>query len=175
MIFITVFRTLFYQFFLIFIGLSIGFIVNAEWFGVKSLLINKSVQNIFFPLDYENDPHLQKFINGWGSYKIYMQLQCPPEFEIIDENVYYNEELYWCKYKYLDKDGLIKIDEATTRVRWKTWEYYYDYKVLDTPEKIKKQIEQDKKTIEQRRRQIEKALDKEKEILKNQNKPKDVT
>ena len=42
MILITVCRTLFYQFLLLFVGISIGFIVNAEWVGWKYPIIQTS-------------------------------------------------------------------------------------------------------------------------------------
>lgn len=170
MVLITVCRTLFYQFFLIFVGLSIGFILNPEWFGIKSLLIDKSVQNIFFPLDYENDPQLRHFIKSWGAYKVYAIKGNPKDFEIIDEHVYYNDEWYWCRFKYVDGNGKIVFDEGTARVKWKTWEYYYDYEILDTPEKIRKNIEENKRAIEKRQQEIEKAKEKEKELLKQNEK-----
>lgn len=170
MILITVLRTLFYQFFLVFIGLSIGFILNPEWFGIKSLLINKSVNNIFFPLDYENDQQLRNFVKSWGAYKIYVLKNSPKDFEIIDENVYYNDEWYWCRFKYIDDKGKLCFDEGSTRVKWKTWEYYYDYDILDTPEKIQKEIEKTKQDIENRKKEIEKSKEKEKELIQENEK-----
>lgn len=160
----TVFRTIFYQFFLLFIGLSVGFIINAEWVGIKSLIIERSINNIFFPIEYNEQ--MERWIKGWGSYKIYMLKNQPLEFEIVDENIYYNEEWYWCRYKYKDKNGNIKFDEGNCRVKWKTWEYYYDHEVLDTPEKISKRIKEDKEKTEKRKKEIEQAKEKELEILK---------
>lgn len=170
MVLITVFRTLFYQFLLIFIGLSIGFICNAEWFGIKSLLINRSVNNIFFPLDYENDQQLRSFVKSWGSYKVYVLKGSPKGFEIIDDNVYYNEEWYWCRFKYIDDKGNNCFDEGSVRVKWKTWEYYYDYNVLDTPEKIQKEIEKTKEDINNRKKAIEQSKEKEKELMQENEK-----
>lgn len=175
MLLLTVLRTLFYQFMLLFIGLCIGFIINPEWVGMKSILVNKSVNNIFFPLDYENDPQLKQFIKSWGAYKVYANIKYPAGFEIVDENIYYNDEWYWCRYKYLDENGLVKFDEATTRVKWKTWEYYYDYEILDTPEKIRQSIERNKFEIENRNKEIEKSKNKEKEIIEQSKTKQDVT
>lgn len=166
MIMITVCRTLFYQFLLLFVGLSVGFIVNPEWMGIKSTIVNKSINNIFFPLDYENDPQLRHFVKSWGAYKVYVSKGSPKGFEILDENVYYNEEWYWCRFKYIDTNDKVVIDEGTTRVQWKTWEYYYDYEILDTPEKIKKNIAKDQEKANLREKQIEKAQEKEKELIK---------
>lgn len=173
MILVTVLRTIFYQFFLIFIGLSIGFICHAEWVGRKSVVVERSVQNIFYPLRY--DAHLERVVKEWGAYNVFIMKECPKEFEIIDENVYHNDEFYWCRYKYRDEKGMIKFDEATSRVRWKTWEYYYEPDtILDTPEKIKAQIEEDKRKIEKRKEEIERAKEKEKEILEAEPAPKEV-
>lgn len=164
MIIATVFRTLFYQVLLLFVGCSIGFILNAEWVGIKSLILERSMSNIFFPTEY--DEQMERWVKGWGSFKVYSLKNQPDEFEVIDENVYYNEEWYWCRFKYRDKDGKIKFDEGTTRVRWKTWEYYYDHEVIDTPEKVREQIKKDKEQIEERRKEVEEAKKKEEEILK---------
>lgn len=164
---ITILRTLFYQYFLLFIGLSIGFILNAEWIGVKSLILHRSMNNIFFPIKY--DEHMERWVKGWGAYKVYSMNDCPNEFEIIDENVYANEEYYWCRFKYKGKDGKIKIDEGLARVRWKTWEYYYESDaILDTPERIKEQIEKDKQNIEKRKKEIEESKKKEADIIKKE-------
>lgn len=171
----TVARTLFYQFFLIFVGLSVGFILNAEWVGIKSLIIQRSVNNIFFPIEY--DEHMERWVKGWGAFKVYMDKNQPQEFEIIDEHVYANEEYYWCRFKYKDKKGTIKIDEGVSRVRWKTWEYYYESEeILDTPEKVRESIEKGKEQTEKRKLEIEKAKEREKELLKqNQIDPANVT
>jgi len=164
MILITVCRTIFYQFFLLFIGLSIGFILNAEWVGMKSLILERSMNNIFFPIEY--DAHMERWVKGWGSYRIYVEKDMPEDFEIIDENVYANEEYYWCRFKYKDTSGDIKFDEGITRVRWKTWEYYYGIDAtLDTPEKVKMQVEKDKAEIDKRKKEIKEAKDREKRIL----------
>lgn len=162
----TVFRTIFYQFLLLFVGLSLGFIANAEWVGMKSILVERSFKNIFFPPKY--DEQLEKAVKGWAAYKVYVEAGRPEEFQIIDENVFYNEEFYWCRYKFRDGSGQAVFDEAVTRVRWKTWEQYYGYEVVDTPEKVKMQIEKHKADVEKREREIEEAEKKEKEILKNE-------
>ena len=169
----TVCRTIFYQILLLFTGLSVGFILNAEWVGIKSVILERSVKNILYPVKY--DDRLEKLVKDWGAYKIYINKGCPEEFEIIDENVYYNEEWYWCRYKFKEKGGNLSFGEGTTRVRWKTWEYYYDHDVIDTPEKVKKKIDDDKKKIEKRRLEIEKAKEREKEIIESSPTERDLT
>jgi hypothetical protein len=162
----TVFRTLFYQFLLLFAGISLGFVANAEWVGMKSVIIERSAKNIFCPPEY--DERLEGLVKNWGSYKAFVANGRPEEFEIIDENVYYNEEWYWCRFKYRDSSGKLKFDEYTTRVRWKTWEQYYDHEVLDTPEKIREQIRKHKEDVEKREAEMERAREKEIELLRNE-------
>lgn len=162
----TVFRTIFYQFLLLFAGISLGFIANAEWVGMKSVIIEKSAKNIFCPPEY--DERLDRLVKNMGSYRVFMANGRPDEFEVVDENVYYNEEFYWCRYKYRDGSGKLRFGEDITRVRWKTWEQYYDYEVVDTPEKVKEQIRKRKEEMEKRDREIREAEDREKELLKNE-------
>lgn len=119
---LTILRTLFYQFFLLFVGLSVGFIINAEWIGWKSNLIEKSVQNIFFPTEFDEKTCEQ--IKNWGKFRIWAFNDRPENFEIVEDGLL-SEEFYIAKFSFTDKSGkkVEKID--TTRVRWKTWEYYY--------------------------------------------------
>lgn len=118
----TVLRTIFYQFFILFIGIFIGFITNAEWVGWKSELVNKSVKNIFFPTEFDKKTLEQ--IKNWGRFRIWAFNDRPENFTIIEDGLL-AEEFYIVKFTYTDNKGNVieKID--TTRVRWKTWEYYY--------------------------------------------------
>ncbi len=121
-IFKTVCRTLFYQFFLLFIGISIGFSCNAEWLGWKSNLVQKSIENIFFPTEFNKKTCDQ--IKNWGQFRVWAFNDRPKDFDVIEDGLL-GEEFYICKFTYTDSDGkkIEKID--STRVRWKTWEYYY--------------------------------------------------
>ncbi len=118
----TIARTIFYQFFILFIGISIGFITNAEWVGWKSELVSKSVKNIFFPTEFDEKTRDQ--IKNWGKFRIWAFNNRPENFTIIEDGLL-AEEFYIAKFTYVNNDGntIEKID--TTRVRWKTWEYYY--------------------------------------------------
>ena len=116
-------RTLFYQFLLLFIGASIGFITNAEWVGWKFPIVSRSVGNIFFPIDFE-DPGVLQALYGQGQFKIYMFNNQPVDFKIIEEAIL-AEEWYWLKYSYTDKNGNTRINIESTRLRWKPWEYYF--------------------------------------------------
>ena len=117
-----VLRTIFYQYFLLFIGISIGFIANAEWVGWKSNLVERSFYNIFFPVEFYDEMCAK--IKGWGLYKLYAFNKYPADFKLIEDGLL-GEEFYIAKFQYTNKNGdtIEKID--STRVRWKTWEYYY--------------------------------------------------
>lgn len=122
MILITVARTLFYQFFLIFVGISIGIIFNAEWIGWKSCMVEQSVSNIFFPVEFDQD--ICKSVKGWGAFRIFAELGRPQNFKIIEEGLA-AEEFYIAKISYTNEYGKTVTDIKSTRVRWKPWEYYY--------------------------------------------------
>lgn len=122
MILITVCRTLFYQFFLLFIGISIGFICNAEWVGWKTEIVAKSVDNIFFPTKFDEKTCEQ--IKNWGKFRIWAFNDRPADFTIIEDGLL-AEEFYIAKFTYTDKNGNTVEKIETNRVRWKTWEYYY--------------------------------------------------
>ena len=60
MILITVCRTLFYQFLLLFVGISRR-IINAEWVGWKYPIIQTSIQNTFFSINFEDEGYWSGF------------------------------------------------------------------------------------------------------------------
>ena len=132
MILITVCRTLFYQFLLLFVGISIGFIVNAEWVGWKYPVIQTSIRNTFFTVNFEDEGVLQWLYNT-GQMKIWAFNNYPKDFKVIEEAMA-AEEWYWCKYSYTDKNGNTKINIDHTRIRWKPWEYYYEWAEVRTDE-----------------------------------------
>lgn len=124
MILITVCRTLFYQFFLLFVGISIGFIVNAEWVGWKYPVIQTSFYNTFYPIDFEDEGVLN-WLYGQGRLKIFGVMGEYRDVEIIEEAMA-AEEWYWVKFSYTDENGNRKTKIDHIRVRWKPWEYYYE-------------------------------------------------
>jgi hypothetical protein len=142
MILITVCRTLFYQFLLLFVGMSIGFIVNAEWVGWKYPIVQTSIRNTFFSIDFEDEGVLQWLYNT-GQYKIWAFNNYPKDFNVIEEAMA-AEEWYWCKYSYTDKNGDTKTNIDHTRIRWKPWEYYYEdeARIPWSEEEIRKYIEE---------------------------------
>ena len=115
---------MFYQFLILFVGVSIGFITNAEYVGWKFPLLEKSINNIFFPIDFEDEGVLE-WLYGQGQFKVYCFNDYPRDFKVIEQAMS-AEEWYWIKYSYTDDDGNTKINIDSIRIRWKPWEYYYE-------------------------------------------------
>ena len=115
-------RTLFYHWLILCIGISIGFVGNAEWIGYKSLLVSKSINNIFFPI--EITPELQKTIKEIGKKKIKAAVGNPADFRVLDDLLYDNE-VYCAEYEYTDANGKKIKEMRKVRIYWKSWEYYY--------------------------------------------------
>jgi hypothetical protein len=142
MILITVCRTLFYQFFLLFVGLSVGFLLNAEYVGWKYPVVSTSICNIFYPIDFEDEGVLQ-FLYGRGRLKVFGVMGKYQNVEIIEEAMA-AEEWYWVKFSHLDKNGNRIIEIQNIRVRWKPWEYYYEDEAMVpmTEEEMKKYLKE---------------------------------
>jgi hypothetical protein len=157
-------RTLFYHWLLLCFGISIGFVVNAEWLGYKSVIIERSINNIFFPIEFSED--VENKVKQIGSSKIFTKLGSPSDFEILGEVVYYNDEFYWCKYKFRDSSGQLNFGEATTRVRWKTWEYNYssEKELIDDEDKAAESIKRFEAWQSKIRDAIKQAEEKEKAL-----------
>ncbi len=116
-------RTLLYQFVLLFIGASVGFILNAEYVGWKYPVISNSWTNIFNPIRFE-DPGVKQALYANGQFKLWALNNYPKNFKVIEEAMS-AEEWYWCKYSYTENEET-KINIDRTRLRWKPWEYYFD-------------------------------------------------
>ena len=133
-------RTLFYQFLLLFVGASIGFITNAEWVGWKYPVISRSFNNIFNPIDFE-DPGVLQWLYGNGRLKVFGVTGEYPDLEVIEEAML-AEEWYWVKFSYTDRKGNTKTEIKNIRLRWKPWEYYFDDEAFDpmNEEELRKYI-----------------------------------
>ena len=142
MIFITICRTLFYQFLLLFVGISIGFIVNAEWVGWKYPIVQNSFYNTFYPIDFEDEGVLE-FLYGRGRLKVFGVMGAYRDVEIIEEAMA-AEEWYWVKFSYRDENGDRKTKIEHTRIRWKPWEYYYEDEAREpvTEEEMRKYLKE---------------------------------
>ena len=117
-----VLRSIFYHWFAVFVGISIGFLCNSEYVGEKSIIVERSIRNIFFPIKY--DENVEAFVKNAGRTRLWSLLGCPEYFQIVDELVK-GEEHYWAVYNTKDKSGKILKDIGSVRIKWKTWEYYY--------------------------------------------------
>lgn len=170
MVLLTVARTLFYQFFLVFVGISVGFIVNSEWVGYKSALVSKSVANIFFPLEFT--PQMEANLRALGAQRVWAENGSPADFQVLGDVVYANDEFYWCRFAYRDSNGELKFDEDTVRMRWKTWEYgFHNPTVLDpidTKEEVDAEVARLEAWQKKIREAIRKADEKQKELLEQE-------
>lgn len=115
-------RSIFYHWFAVFVGISIGFLCNTEYVGEKSIIVERSIRNIFFPIKY--DERVESFVKNHGRMRLWSTLGCPEDLVILDDMVK-GEEYYWAVYTYTNKNGKKIKDIGCERVRWKTWEYYY--------------------------------------------------
>lgn len=126
----TVFRTIFYQFLIIFIAVSIGFLSAPAYWGNRAPVINRSVEHIFFPIEY-NDT-VENFLLNVGRKRLYYETiiehdnKLPDLFEIVKGSEWIEgEERYHCEYQYVDKDGTLDVHKYVTRIKWKPWEFYF--------------------------------------------------
>jgi len=122
-------RTLLYQFVLLFVGASVGFILNAEYVGWKYPVISNSFSNIFYPVKFD-DPGVREALYASGQWRIWALNGYPKGFKVIEQALS-AEEWYWCKYSYTDRYGNDKINIDHTRIRWKPWEYYFSETDID--------------------------------------------
>jgi hypothetical protein len=119
-------RSILYPWFILFTGVCLGFICNSKYVGEKAVVIEKSINHIFFPIEY--DEHIEKYVKWVGSRRIHADLGYPHDFEILEEIVK-GEEYYWAIAKYTDVKTGEKIKTlVSTKVRWKPWEYNYHTK-----------------------------------------------
>ena len=122
-------RTVFYQFLALFVGISIGFLYQPQYWGNRAPLIQRSVKHIFFPIKYTEE--VEQFILKIGRSRLYYEtvaeFDCLPQlFEIIkDSERIEDEERYRCEYQYVDEDGNLDVHKYSTRVKWKPWELHF--------------------------------------------------
>jgi hypothetical protein len=130
-----VIRSIFYHWLFLFVGIAIGFICNSEYVGEKFVIIERSINNIFFPIKY--DEKIETWVKETGRMRLWANLECPEYFEIIHEFVK-GEEHYWAVYKTKDNKGKEIKDIGSVRVKWKTWEYNYKLDEIISGSEIKK-------------------------------------
>jgi hypothetical protein len=123
-------RTIFYQLLALFIGVSLGFLVRPEYWGNRAPVIEQSVKNIFFPIEYNEK--VEAFLIDVGRARLHYEIlarfnnDIPKLCEIVKDSEYIqDEERYHCEFQYLDSNGEIQIEKFITRIKWKPWEWYY--------------------------------------------------
>lgn len=124
-----VIRSIFYHWLFLFVGVAIGFIFNSEYVGEKAVIIERSINNIFFPIQYNEQ--IENYVKIMGKQRIWTELGYPTDFEIL-EDVVKSEEYYWAIAKYTDvKTGQEVKTVVSTKIRWRPWEYNYHTKKFD--------------------------------------------
>lgn len=119
----TVIRTLAYQFLLLWSGFSIGFMLNPEYWGNRAPLVHRSIRNIFYPSEYNEN--VENFLLNIGRSRIFFGLpEGASDLRIIDDAMI-SDEQYMAKYEYVLKGQKILIEEYNTKINWKSWEYDY--------------------------------------------------
>jgi hypothetical protein len=119
----TVLRTLVYQFLILFTGLSIGFITHANYWGNRAPLIEKSVKNIFYPVEYNKE--VKEFLTNVGKSRIFFSLPPGSSDLIIIEDRMISDEQYMADYEYVLNGEKIVVNGYVTKINWKPWEYDY--------------------------------------------------
>jgi len=127
-------RSVFYPFFVLFVGITIGFIANAEWSGRKYIMIEKSINNIFFPVNKYNK-NVEEYVRYMGGLKLMSNHDYPKDFIILDDAII-DEEFYVAIIKFTDiETGELIEKREGVRVRWRPWEYYYQEEERSISEK----------------------------------------
>ena len=122
-------RSIFYHWLFLSAGVAIGFICNSEYVGQKAVVIERSINHIFFPVDY--NPQIENYVKQMGKQKIWTELGQPEDFQVL-EDVVKAEEYYWAIVKYTDPKTDQKIKTVvSTKIRWRPWEYNYHTKKFD--------------------------------------------
>ena len=118
----TVTRTIIYQILLLWAGFSIGFMINPEYWGNRAPLVQRSIKNIFYPIEY--DEKVEAFLLDVGRSRIFFGLPAgSTNLKIIDDHMI-SDETYFAKYSYNDLNGnIIVVDNYTSKINWKPWEY----------------------------------------------------
>jgi hypothetical protein len=112
----------YFYFILALFSISAGCVIyNPERVGILSLIVYKSYNNIFHRVKFEDIRHK---LRHRASKHISFRNEHWNGFEII-EDAFMFEEIYWCKYSYINSLGVRVVNIDKAEVLWKTWEYYY--------------------------------------------------
>jgi len=116
----TIIRTIIYSALFIFAICCLLIISYPKYFGIRYYVIKQSISNIFYPVsfkDFRDDLVLYSYtkLSRWNNHQI---------IEIIEDGFLF-EMWYWCKYRYIDKNGQVQINIDHVIHNWKPWEYRY--------------------------------------------------
>lgn len=132
----TVARTLVYQLLLLWAGFSIGFMLNPEYWGNRAPIVHRSMRNIFWPIEYNDE--VEKFLLEVGRSRIFFSLDEGCKNLKILEDKMDSDEWYAAKYEFVDPKGkLIRVDDYRSKINWKPWEFDYpspNEKIADSME-----------------------------------------
>lgn len=118
----TIARTLVYQALLVWAGFSVGFMMNPEYWGNRAPLVQRSIKNIFYPVEYNQE--VKDFLISIGRSRIYFSLEpgCS-NLKILSDKMA-SDEQYIAKFEYTDPKGKrILVEDYNTKINWKSWEY----------------------------------------------------
>lgn len=119
----TVVRTLIYQILALFVGISIGFLINPNYWGNRAPLVEQSIKNIFYPLEYNQDTH--NFLIDVGRSRIFFSLPEGSSDLRIIEDAMISDEQYMADYEYVLNGKTNIVKGYITKINWKSWEYDY--------------------------------------------------
>ena len=74
-------RSIFYHWLFLFAGIAIGFICNSEYVGEKAVIIERSINHIFFPIEY--NPQIEAYVKEMGRQKIWTELGSHQIFKFL--------------------------------------------------------------------------------------------
>lgn len=118
----TVARTLIYQILLLWTGFSIGFMLNPEYWGNRAPLVQRSIKNIFYPIEYNQE--VKDFLISIGRSRIYFSLpEGATNLKFIKDSMI-SDEQYFAHYEYKDPQGkIVVVNDHVSKINWKPWEY----------------------------------------------------
>ena len=118
----TIIRTLIYQYLGLLVGLSIGFICAPNYWGVRVPVFERSIRNIFYPIEFNNQ--VEDFLIDVGRGRLWSELDDPKNLKFYNSEII-GQEWFETDYSYTNSDGVSIEDHYRTRINWKPWEQYY--------------------------------------------------
>jgi len=120
---ITIARVFFYQMLMLFVGISIGLIMEPEYWGRRANLFSTFYEHAFEPIKYTNE--IEEILIGIGRRRVHITKHSPQHSVIILDDCIENEEWYCAKLKIIDNNGNESFESFRDRIRWRPWEHHY--------------------------------------------------